>query len=182
MSYLKSARKMEKHTQTEAARRLGMSRSHLSRLEQGKALATGAQAVAIRELYGVPVLEVDHKYKSSKLRRDYGIRPYALDRVNPDPWRTAYEYWGKALRALDLRIFEWLSHYLPSESTHEAYSLRPPSGSRPDGSATGCSGAPGSHLQGRGRSGFHLVRSSQFARRRQQRVSTGLSDVLSQRE
>lgn len=123
MSYLKIAREKEKHTQTEAALRLGVSRSHLSRLEQGKALATAAQAIAIRELYGVPVLEVDHQYKASKLRRDCGIRPYVMDRVNPDPWRTAYEYWGKALRALDLRIFEWMSHYLPSESTHEAYSL-----------------------------------------------------------
>jgi len=123
MSILKNAREKLEITQSEAARRLSVSRSHLSRLEQGRALATVDQAAAISELYGVPALQVAHRYGSSQLRRDCGIRPFALDTVNPDPWHTAYKYWAKQLRALDPAVFDWMSYYLPGESTYETYLL-----------------------------------------------------------
>ncbi|MBX3170698.1 MAG: helix-turn-helix transcriptional regulator [Candidatus Eremiobacteraeota bacterium] len=60
MSYLKIARDKKNQNGSQASAVLGFSRQHLSRLEQGKTLATREQAMAIREYLGVPVLEVGH--------------------------------------------------------------------------------------------------------------------------
>ncbi|MBN9416900.1 hypothetical protein ABS71_21235 [bacterium SCN 62-11] len=125
MSYLKAAREKEDHKLSDASTRLGCSRQHLSRLEQGKALATPEQARAIREVYGVPVLEVGHQAKFAALHRELGLSPFQLETVNPDPWRVAYGCWGEKLRTggLSLARFDWMSHFLPGESSHECYAL-----------------------------------------------------------
>lgn len=50
-------------------------------------------------------------------------RPYRLDAVNAEPWRTAQKFWGgrMARAKLDETVWEWMCHYLPGESSHECY-------------------------------------------------------------
>jgi transcriptional regulator with XRE-family HTH domain len=123
MSYLKAARRKNNENLCQASLRIGCSRQHLSRLEQGKALATPEQARAIREIYGVPVLEAAHFARFGDLHRDLGLSPFELEPVSQDPWRVAYACWGEKLRkaGLTLATFDWMSHFLSGESSHECY-------------------------------------------------------------
>ncbi len=125
MSYITIARDKKNKTVTQASAVLGCSRQYLSRLEQGKALATPEQARAIRDYLGVPVLEARHVSKFADLQREVGLRPFEVEQVNPDPWRAAYSCWGRSLSeaGLSLSKFDWMSHFLPGESSHECYAL-----------------------------------------------------------
>ena len=71
------------------------------------------------------VLCNDHLLDDRDLREQSGVRPFDLERVNPDNWRAAMRYWGSSLRKLNIGrdTWDWMSTFLPSDSTRECYGL-----------------------------------------------------------
>lgn len=122
MSYLQQARNNRKLTQTEVSQRTGISRTQLQRLETGQVLASPEQAKALRQLYGIEVLESTHLVESSEIRRRAGLNPYVLDSVDPRPWKTARATWGGKAK-LPSGVWDWLSQFLPADSAKECFGL-----------------------------------------------------------
>ncbi len=121
MSKIQKARDERGMSQIEVSRRTGISRPQLQRLEAGLVLATPEQARALRELLGVVVLESKNVIDFSEVRRRAGIHPYALDPVNPLPWKTAWESWGTL--GLSSEVRDWMSEFLPADSARECSGL-----------------------------------------------------------
>lgn len=125
MSYLLKIREEADLKQAEAARQMGVSRQFLARLEQGQSLPSADQAEILRKFYGVPVLETAHQLDQRERRRQAGLCPYALERVDPTPWMTAQEDYGFTLQALGLdpALWQWMSTFLPADAPPECFAL-----------------------------------------------------------
>lgn len=123
MSYLKAIREAVGWTQSEAAQKIGMNRQYLIRLEQGRALPTAAQAMRMALCYGAPVSCDAMMVSGRRLCDRADSRPYRLEVVNVEPWRTAQKFWGGRLakKKLDPLVWEWMCHHLCGESSHECY-------------------------------------------------------------
>ncbi|MBX3171801.1 MAG: helix-turn-helix transcriptional regulator [Candidatus Eremiobacteraeota bacterium] len=125
MSYLLKVREKADLKQAEAARQMGVSRQFLARLEQGQSLPSADQAGILRGFYGVPVLESAHLLDQYERRRDAALCPYAVDFVDPTPWKTTHEDYGYTLEALGLdpALWQWMSSFLPADAPRECFAL-----------------------------------------------------------
>lgn len=122
MSYLQQARAKRNLTQAEVSRRTGISRPQLQRLEAGQVVASSEQAEALRQLYGIPVLEANNVIDFSEMRRRAAINPYLPDPIDPQPWKTAREAWARKVK-LAPEIWDWMSQFLPADSARECFGL-----------------------------------------------------------
>lgn len=122
MSYLQQARDERELTQTEVSLRTGISRTQLQRLEAGQVVASPEQAAALRQLYGIELLESKHVVEGSEIRRRAGLNPYLLNHVDPQPWKTARATWGGKAK-LTSEVWNWLSQFLPADSARECFGL-----------------------------------------------------------
>ena len=119
MSYLQKARELRKKTQDEISSLTRVSRQQLQRLEAGEIVASAEQAEALRQFFGMAILEAKQVLDFSEMRRRSGIRPFVLDPVDPQPWKTARANWGGAKSGVPVDIWDWMSQFLPADSARE---------------------------------------------------------------
>ncbi|MBN9420578.1 MAG: helix-turn-helix transcriptional regulator [Candidatus Eremiobacteraeota bacterium] len=120
MSYLQKTREERDKSQNEVSAETGVSRQQLHRLESGEVVASAEQAEALRKFLGIPILESKHVVDFSEMRRRSGIRPFLLDKVDPQPWKTARSNWKLRVSA---EVLDWMSQFLPADSARECYGL-----------------------------------------------------------
>ena len=119
MSYLQKARDLRGKTQNEISSLTRVSRQQLQRLEAGEIVASAEQADALRQFFDIAVLETKHVLDFSEMRRRSGIRPFLLDPVDPQPWKTARSNWGGGKSGVSLEVWDWMSQFLPADSARE---------------------------------------------------------------
>jgi len=119
---LQQTREKRGWTQLQVTHRTGISPPQLQRLEAGQIIAFPEQAEALRQLYGIAVLEAQNLTDSSEIRRRSGINPYRLEAGDPQPWKTARADWARKTK-LAPEIWDWMSQFLPADSARECSGL-----------------------------------------------------------
>lgn len=121
MNWLEQLKNAKGLKQAELARRTGVPRQRISKIETGTVLPTRAQSEALSQELGVDGMPCSDDVLSDKQMGTVSKRrPFELETHNQERWNVAFRIWNKKISALDRRQVTWLRQLIRVDSAIEA--------------------------------------------------------------